>query len=146
MSVRVRPQGRGEHERLRRVDDHDLIYVCPGCGFFMFSDLNSFEGCPLCGWVANLPGLRYPTMDVMGQGSMVECQKAFADRLVKEGRQRWDLEYDDGYVFDPGWRPLDPTIHNMFQPLASSTLSDERGYFDAEGWATDPTLYYWWRW
>ncbi|TAP43909.1 CPCC family cysteine-rich protein [Arthrobacter sp. S39] len=114
-------------------DSHN--FPCSCCGYLAFDEQpGSYEICPVCGWEDDIVQLRFPTMGG-ANAPLIKCQDAYAhppawNRPLATPEQ-------EGFVRDPDWRPLDPSIDDIDQP--------RKAVDDGEPLAAGLTVYYYWR-
>lgn len=110
-------------------------FPCPCCGYFVFGEEpGSYDICPVCGWEDDLSQLRFPTMGG-ANAPLIDCQREYAN--PREWERSSDSPEDLGYVRDPEWRPIDPDIDDVEQPL--------KGVDYGLTYSTDRTIYCYWR-
>lgn len=115
------------------VPSETARYPCPCCGWIVFDEEpGSYEICPVCGWEDDLSQLRFARMG----GANIPLLDAQADW---QGEQESDdLDPDGlGYRREPGWRPLDPSVDQIEDPLPGREYGPT--------YEADRTQYYYWR-
>ncbi len=115
-------------------------FPCPCCGHLVFDREPGYhQVCPICLWEDELAQLRFPTMPgVSNAVSLMDAQLNYQRFGVAErknqGRGRQALAGED---LEEGWRPIDPRIDNLEQPMSGED------YATSYPWANTTVLYYW---
>ena len=110
-------------------------FRAPVAGYLVFSDEpGSHDVCPVCGWKDDLSQLRFPTTDG-ANAPLVDCQCEYANPRDWERPVACPEELE--YVRDTDWRPIDPAVDDVEQPL--------EGVDYGLTYSTDRTVYYYWR-
>jgi hypothetical protein len=110
-------------------------FLCPFCGYVVSTEEpGSYDICPVCGWEDDLSQLRFPTIGG-ANAPLIDCQREYAS--PRDWERRLETPEGLGYVRDPDWRPIDPAIDDVEQPL--------KGLDYGLTYSTDRTVYYYWR-
>lgn len=113
----------------------DPAFPCPCCGYVVFRQPpGSYDICPICGWEDDLSQLRFPTTSG-ANAPLVDCQREYACHHAEDRTATGQGEL--GYVRDPQWRPIDPTVDRVELPRDGTDYGLT--------YAADPTAYYYWR-
>ena len=115
-------------------------FPCPCCGHLVFDREPGFhQTCPICLWEDELAQLRFPMMPgISNTVSLVDAQINYQQFGVAErkNRGRGRVAFADEKI-DEGWRPIDPSIDNLEQPMAGED------YAVSYPWSNTTVLYYW---